>query len=121
MLYRIRTFPSCLLVLLFAVSSQVMFAKNKMDGDWEGVVDKYPMVFHVLTGGGTTVDSPKQSIFGMPAFFTLTGKTVRISMLGGAATFEGTVDGPHIVGTFLETGTKYPVTLTKSSKKHDKP
>jgi hypothetical protein len=118
---RVRTFASYLFVaLLFTALSRTGFAKTKIDGDWEGVVDKYPMVFHIQIGGGCTVDSPKQAIYGTPAFVSLSGKTVRISMLGGVVTFEGTVDGSRIVGTFSETGSKWPMTLTRSSKKHDK-
>ncbi|MBV8709626.1 MAG: hypothetical protein JO182_25105 [Acidobacteriaceae bacterium] len=118
---RVRTFtPYLLIVFLLIAFSPTSFAKSKIDGDWEGVVDKYPMVFHIQVGGGSTVDSPKQAvpIYGMPINASLNGKNVRLSMLSGTATFEGTLDGSRIVGTFSQAGSKWPMTLTKSSKKH---
>lgn len=118
---RVRTFtPYLLIVFLLVAFSPTSFAKSKIDGDWEGMIDKYPMVFHILVGGGSTVDSPKQTIpiYGMPVFVSLSGNTVRMSMLNGTANFEGALNGSQIVGTYSQSGSKWPVTLTKSSKKH---
>lgn len=118
---RACTFISYLLIVFLLVAfSPTSFGKSKIDGDWEGMVDKYPMVFHIQVGGGSTVDSPKQTIpvYGMPIFVSLSGSTVRMSMLNGAGKFEGALNGSQIVGTYSQSGSTWPVTLTKSSKKH---
>ena len=103
--------------LLLAVQPVSLFSKPKIDGDWEGALQdgKLPMIFHLRLSGGSTADSPKQGVRGMPAFLSVTGKEVKISLPGGAAAFEGNLEGSHIVGTFTQSGIKFPLTLTKSS------
>lgn len=112
----LRTFFA--LVTLTLCSSA--FAKSKIDGDWEGTLDhgKLPVVFHIKVSGGTTVDSPKQNVHGLWAVVTLEGKTVRISMPSAGAEFNGTLNKSQITGVFAQTGSNWPLTLTKSSKKH---
>src|ERR1700689_5193237 len=104
-------------VLLLIGLSQVLFAKSKIDGDWEGALEngKLPMIFHIRLQGGSTVDSPKQNVQGMLAMASLSGNSVKVDMPGGAAEFEGVLKGSQIVGTFSQTGQKLPLTLTKSS------
>lgn len=115
--------PRSLTVLVVAVAilfCQSLFAKSKIDGDWEGTLEngKYVMVFHIRVGANCTVDSVTQMIRGMPANVEFDGsdKRVRIDMPGGGAVFEGFLKGPQIVGAFMQAGTKSPMTLTKRKK-----
>lgn len=97
-----------------------LFAKSKIDGDWEGSLDngKYIMVFHIRVGASCTVDSPAQAIRGMPAnvLFDESDKFVRIDIPGGGAMFEGSLKGSQLVGSFRQAGSKSPMTLNRRKK-----
>jgi len=107
------------LVLLVIGLSHALFAKSKIDGDWEGALQDgtLPMIFHIRLKGGSTADSPKQGAQGFPASVTLSGNTVTIKVVNSAAKFEGVLQGSQIVGTFSQSGQNFPLTLTKSKKK----
>lgn len=107
------------LILLLIGLSHALFAKSKIDGDWEGTLQdgKLPMIFHIHLEGASTADSPKQNAHGFPAIVTLSGNTVKIDMPNSVARFEGVLRGSQIVGTFSQSGQNYPLTLTKSKKK----
>lgn len=108
-----------LTIALLVGLSAALFARSKVDGVWEGTIEdgKLPMVFHIRTSGSSTVDSPKQNTAGLPATVSFSGHVVKISMPGAAAYFEGVLKGSQIVGTFMQAGKKYPMTL-KKRKKH---
>lgn len=112
--------PTALVIAVAVLLCSPLFAKSKIDGIWEGSLDKgqYTMVFHVRVGGSCTVDSPTQGIHGMPTnvLFDEGEKTVRIDMPGGGAAFDGSLKGSQIVGTFRQAGSKSPMILNRRKK-----
>ena len=110
-----------LLTAFFALAtlSTSALAKSKIDGDWEGTIDngKLLLIFHIKVSGGTTVDSPRQQVHGLWAAVKFEGKTLQISMPGAGAEFNGTLEHAHITGVFKQTGSSWPLILTRSSKK----
>ena len=114
-----------LLKAFFALAtlSTSAFAKSKIDGDWEGTIDKgrVLLIFHIKVRGGTTVDSPRQQVHGLWAVVNFEGKTVQILMPGADAEFNGTLEQAHITGVFKQTGSSWPLILTRSSKKATEP
>ena len=105
--------------LLFLTLPTSAFAKSKIDGDWEGTIDngKLLLIFHIKASGGTTVDSPRQQVSGLWAVVRLDGKSVEISMPAAGAEFKGTVEKSRITGVFTQTGSSWPLVLTRSGKK----
>lgn len=110
-----------LLLLLIAFPSLVS-AKSKVDGDWAGSLegDRFPLVFHIRIGGASTTDSPRQKVFGMPVVATMAGDSVRLAMESSGAHFDGTLEHSKLVGTFFQTGGKWPLTLTRVRAKSGK-
>ncbi len=71
------------------------------------------MIFHVRLHGKSTADSPSQQRFGLTTDVQRTGTAVTISMLSAGMTFTGELKGDQINGVYEQTGSRYPLTLTK--------
>lgn len=109
---------SCLLVLCFCGA----YAQT---GAWSGKISvqgtDLPLVFHI-GDDGATMDSPAQGVRGIPAEANISeiGKlTIKVPSIG--AIFDGLYLGRQIVGTFTQNGVSFPLTLTPSEPKLNRP
>lgn len=85
-------------------------------GDLEALGTKIPLVFH-LDEENPTVDSPSQSVKGMPiqiAKEAPVGITITIPAIG--ASFKGVNAGNKIIGKFTQSGMTFPLTLIPGEK-----
>ena len=94
-------------------------------GSWSGELNiqgiKLPLVFN-FTDDGCTIDSPSQGAKGIKAEKSITpeGKLkVTVGIIG--ATFEGTMEGQAITGTFTQNGMSFPLTLKPGEQKNNRP
>lgn len=103
------------LLLLLCFASVVSAQSSAIDGDWQGTLEGtgLTMLFHVKLHGQSTVDSPSQHRYGLLTDATIEGKTVTITMLSAGMSFEGTLQDSQIKGTYTQTGSSYPLTLTR--------
>ena len=79
---------------------------NAQEGAWSGEIEvqgmKLPLVFN-FGADGCTLDSPSQGAKGIKAEKeTLDGGKIRVKIPMAMATFDGTMDGNSIMGTFMQ-------------------
>lgn len=86
-------------------------------GDWRGVLAVGAVNLRVAMhlGAASTIDSPDQSAFGMPAQMAATGRRVTVTVPSIGAVFEGDVseDGARLVGEWRQGGQSFPFTLER--------
>src|SRR5262245_29141277 len=86
-------------------------------GDWRGVLAVGAANLRVAMhlGDTTTIDSPDQSAFGIPAQMAATGRHVTVTAASIGAVYEGDVseDGAHLVGQWRQSGQNFPFTLER--------
>ena len=94
-------------------------------GTWSGKVEvqgkSLTAVFH-LDDSGCTFDSPDQGATGLPALASRTelGKLViKIPSIG--ATYEGLWLGDRIIGSLIQRGVSFPLTLTPGAPELNRP
>ena len=117
-----------LTILLITFSVLTVLSQN-ITGTWNGTLDfgmkKLRIVFHIEKQNGgyiSTLDSPDQSKFGMPATTTtLTKKILKINILQLMATFEGKVKKNSIEGTFTQMGQTFNLVLTRGNVEIKRP
>lgn len=107
----------CLLALSISAYSQT--------GTWSGKVEaqgkSLTAVFH-LDDSGCSFDSPDQGATGLPALASRTelGKLViKIPSIG--ATYEGLWLGDRIIGSLIQRGVSFPLTLTPGEPELNRP
>lgn len=88
-------------------------------GDWRGplTVGAIHLRLGMHLGATSTIDSPDQGAFGMPAQMTTTGRHVTVAVPSIGAVFEGDVsaDGAQLVGQWRQSGQDFPLTLERGA------
>ncbi|WP_298504674.1 alpha/beta hydrolase [uncultured Maribacter sp.] len=110
--------------LAFLCLSQI-YSQN-ITGKWYGYLDQFKLriVFNISEtkdGYKTSLDSPDQSSFGIPASKTIIKENkleIEISVIG--AQFKGQFEKDKITGTFSQVGTHIPLVLTRKEIKKQK-
>jgi len=87
-----------------------------LQGDWRGTLaapnGNLPLVFHLDSGGGGSVDSPAQQ-FSAPLQYSVTGNQVTITVPSINGSYAATVNGSQMKGTWTQNGQSLPLTVTK--------
>jgi len=120
----VRRVTGFALALAFIVGAHVAHAAatEHLAGSWEGRIETPPpleVVVQFELDGGTwqgAIDIPQQGAFGLPLDgIELDDDAVRFTIAGlpGDPTFEGTLDGERIAGTFTQGGTGFPFELER--------
>lgn len=93
-------------------------------GSWKGNLNvqgiELPLVFH-LDDENPTVDSPAQGAEGIPMQLERSGETISIKIPMVGASFQGTLKGDKIEGTFTQNGFSFPLTLTRGEEALHRP
>jgi len=111
------------LVLFIALISgaysqnSVVLAQSNANGDWAGTLTfpggSLPLVLHINLSGSSSMDSPTQNANGMPTNVTVKGKEIRFTVPSVGASFQGTLQGTEMKGTFSQNGGNLPLSLTR--------
>jgi pimeloyl-ACP methyl ester carboxylesterase len=118
-----------IIALLALMTSFAGFAQE-ITGAWNGILKAAPgqnlrLVFNITeteTGISATMDSPDQSVFGIPVSeATFKDQKLTIIIQQAGIKYEGTLAGDSIVGIFNQLGSSFPIVLSKSVKKAEKP
>ena len=113
-----------LLLILCLVTIATKAQGDAEKGVWTGKLNVYgtelTLVFH-LDSLNCTLDSPDQGIKGVPAKLehTVTGIKVTVSSIN--ASYEGINMGESIMGTFIQHGQSFPLTLKPGTVKRNRP
>ena len=98
-----------------ALSVSSAHAQPSPDGDWDGALEiqggmKLALVMH-LGDARSTVDSPDQNAFGLPATLSHIGAAITVEMPSVAARFDGAIspDGRSLDGGFTQSGRTLPL------------
>lgn len=93
-------------------------------GSWKGNLNvqgvELPLVFH-LDDENPTVDSPAQGAKGIPMQLERSGETISVKIPMVGASFQGTLNGDKIEGTFTQNGYSFPLTLTRGEEALNRP
>lgn len=108
------------LIVALAVGLGVVSAQD-ITGDWNGILDvsvmQLPIVFHITQtadGLSSTMDSPDQGAFGIAVTSTTFADSIlTLTLEDSAIQFSGQYRDNSIVGTFQQSGQKFPLTLTR--------
>jgi len=108
--------------LFLAMSVLTAYAQ---EGAWSGDLSvqgiKLPLVFN-FSADGCTLDSPKQGAKGVKAEWVKSDDgSVKVSIPTIGASYEGVYDGKEIKGTFRQSGTSLPLTLTQGTVAINRP
>lgn len=112
-------------ILTTAFFSLLVTAATAQEGAWTGKLNiqgvELPLVFH-FDADGCTMDSPSQGAKGIKADKTISadGK-ILISVPTAGISYEGTLDGDTIRGTFKQMGFSLPLNLVPGQPKHNRP
>ena len=112
-------YKTSFVVLFLLILNSTMGQSIK--GDWSGKLNamgqELPLIFHIseeADGLSATMDSPAQGANGIPVEkVEFSENTLSMSMMGGQATYEGTLDGDTITGKFKQAGMEFDLNLTK--------
>jgi len=111
-----------LLIALLLLSASAATAQN-VAGDWNGTLDaggtKLHLVLHIAKSAGgaltATLDSVDQNALGIPVTsVALTGAKLSLDVAAIRGTFEGTLNGDTISGTWTQ-GISFPLAFTRSA------
>ena len=111
--------------LLTALFFLLAITATAQEGAWAGKLNiqgmELPLVFH-FDADGCTMDSPSQGAKGIKAEKTTSpdGK-IHISVPKAGISYEGTLDGDTIRGTFKQMGLSLPLNLTPGQPKQNRP
>lgn len=107
------------------MATLTVFGMAAQSGSWKGELKvggtTLPVVFN-FSAEGCTLDSPEQGAKGIPTKWTpdASGKvSVQIPVINGS--FEGTLTGDSIPGTFMQRGYSIPLTLRPGEVKLNRP
>ena len=102
----------------------VMAQEPQTNGFWSGKLNVYgtelTLVFH-LTSDSCTLDSPDQGIKNIPAKQETTDMGIKVTVPSINATYEGVYQTDSVVGTFMQHGQSFPLTLKKGKAKRNRP
>lgn len=104
--------------------SLLSFAQE-INGDWHAVLNvsgqELPLVFHIsetADGYAGTLDSPKQGAMGLAmSAVSYTDNTLHIELAQLGISYDGTVEGEEITGTFKQSGLELPLNLSRGEAK----
>ena len=106
--------------ILFALVTVLSAIAQTVEGSWTGKLDvmgtQLNLVFNITKGDGgalaCTMDSPDQSVKGIPAEVTATdGTKVKITVQAINAAYEGELKDGLLKGSFSQNGMSFPLTL----------
>jgi dipeptidyl aminopeptidase/acylaminoacyl peptidase len=108
------------IIVLFSLLVQMTMAQE-IKGDWSGKLNamgqELPLIFHISEENENltaTMDSPAQGANGIPVEkVEFSDNILSMSMMGGQATYEGTLNGDTISGKFKQAGMEFELNLTK--------
>lgn len=110
------------LLCLLAIAAQAQ--SQWISGPWTGKLNvlggELRLVFH-LDDGACSMDSPDQSVKGIPAKLERSERGVKVSVPSINASFEGEYRDSLIVGTFSQHGQSFPLTLAPGEKRLSRP
>jgi len=109
-----------IILILLSIFMNVTMAQE-IKGDWSGKLNamgqELPLIFHISEEGENltaTMDSPAQGANGIPVeIIEFSENTLSMSMMGGQATYEGSLNGDTISGKFKQAGMEFDLNLTK--------
>ena len=111
--------------VLFISFLMAVFTAAAQTGTWSGNIDingiQLPVVFH-LDSDNPTMDSPDQGVKGIPVEVERTsigGMNIKIPSIG--ASFNGFYLVKKIVGTFIQAGKEFPLTLVPGENRPRRP
>lgn len=116
--------------MLLLCASVCVSQAQKLEGSWTGKLSvqgtQLTIVFHVEkdknTGFIVTMDSPDQSVKGVPATVnSLTADSVDIVISSIGARYLGKQQGDHIQGTFTQFGRSFPLMLNRGVEELTRP
>lgn len=116
--------------ILFALVTMLSATAQTVEGSWTGKLDvmgtQLNLVFNITKGdGGTlacTIDSPDQSVKGIPAEITVTdGTKVKITVQAINAAYEGELKDGLMKGNFSQSGMSFPLTLKPGTVERNRP
>ncbi|MGM9735908.1 MAG: alpha/beta hydrolase family protein [Candidatus Cryptobacteroides sp.] len=113
------------IALIFLSFLMAVFTAAAQTGTWSGNIDingiVLPLVFH-LDPENPTMDSPEQGTTGIPAEMDITplgAINIRIPSIG--ASYKGLYLVKQIVGTFVQAGKEFPLTLVPGENRPNRP
>lgn len=110
------------LMCLMALAAKAQCAQKS--GAWTGKLKVFGtelrLVFH-LNDAACTMDSPDQSVTGVPAVLERSDTSVKVTVPSINASFEGECRDTLIVGTFRQNGQSFPLTLTPGETRLSRP
>ena len=116
--------------ILFSLVTVLSAMAQTVEGSWTGKLDvmgtQLNLVFNITKGDGgalaCTMDSPDQSVKGIPAEVTATGGTkVKITVQAINAAYEGELKDGLLKGSFSQNGMSFPLTLKPGTVERNRP
>lgn len=119
-----------IIFILFALVTMLSATAQTVEGSWTGKLDvmgtQLNLVFNIAKGDGgafaCTIDSPDQSVKGIPAEITVTdGTKVKITVQAINAAYEGELKDGLLKGNFSQSGMSFPLTLKPGTVERNRP
>ena len=116
--------------ILFALVTVLSATAQTLEGSWTGKLDvmgtQLNLVFNISKGDvgalACTIDSPDQSVKGIPAEITVTdGTKVKITVQAINAAYEGELKDDLMKGNFSQSGMSFPLTLKPGTVERNRP
>ena len=116
--------------ILFSLVTVLSAMAQTVEGSWTGKLDvmgtQLNLVFNITKGDGgalaCTMDSPDQSVKGIPAEVTATdGTKVKITVQAINAAYEGELKDGLLNGSFSQNGMSFPLTLKPGTVERNRP
>lgn len=110
------------LLLNLLIGFSVAFSQSGLwSGELEFQGNKLPLVFH-LDESNPTIDSPAQGVKGIPIQVSkITADSISISIPLIGASYNGKCNSDQIIGTFIQRGMRFPLTLIPGEKISHRP
>lgn len=113
-----------LIISIFSLSVMSVYSAE-LKGDWKGAIDvqgtKIDMIFHIVSKDGVlagTLDVPMQGASGIEVDkVEINNDKVNLKISQFQISYEGTLKGQEINGTYSQGGTSFPMILTKFESK----
>lgn len=118
------------ILILFALIMAFSAAAQTVEGSWTGKLDvmgtQLNLVFNITKGNDgaltCTMDSPDQSVKGIPAEVTATdGTKVKITVQAINAAYEGELKDGLLKGSFSQNSMSFPLTLKPGTVERNRP
>ena len=114
-----------LLTALLALScapKKTIVLPESLAGDWNGIIDGVGLAFEIHLGDSCYAVSPDQGDIRLGLEVKeATDSSIRIRMPKVMATFDGTVKGDSLIGSFGQMGKKFPLALGRGKLVRNRP